>query len=166
LVKLNLTKIVRARRAGIVRPRRAFIEAARAGIPFYVLCAFLEQETAGGHNIFGHDAMRCGSDIRGRRVTRRRYKRYLRKRGPTCTSGCGCQGVGPLQITYYSLQDEADQLGGCWKPRINLRYGAMLLADYRKVLGSWHAAAARFNGSEEYADRNDALRDKWEQIIK
>jgi hypothetical protein len=155
-----LGKIVKARTAGCKRPVIAWGEAERARIPYYVLCAFLEQESSGGKNVFGHDAMKCSADIKGKHVTKRRYEEYKGRR-----STCGMQGVGPMQLTFHTLQDEADAMGGCWKPRINIRYGAGLLADYLEQEGSWHAAAKRYNGSEEYANRNDELRRKWRELI-
>jgi hypothetical protein len=154
-------KIVKARTAGCKRPIIAWTEAERAGVPYYILCAFLEQESSGGRNVFGHDSMNCSDDIKGKRVTKARYEEYKRQR-PTC----GMQGVGPMQLTFHSLQDEADALGGCWKPRINIRYGAGLIADYHNESGSWHDAAKRYNGSEDYAVRNDELRHKWKALLK
>jgi hypothetical protein len=153
-------KIVKARAAGCKRPIVAWTEAARAGVPYYVLCAYLEQESSGGMNVFGHDQMRCSDEIKGMRVTKRRYEAYKQRR-PTC----GMQGVGPMQLTFHSLQDEADALGGCWRPRINIRYGVGLISAYKEENGSWHDAAKRYNGSEEYADRNDLLRRRWKAAL-
>lgn len=50
--------------------------------------------------------------------TEANYREYVRNR-----TQCGMQGVGPTQLTYYTFQDRADQLGGCWRPEINIRVG-------------------------------------------
>lgn len=74
----------------------------------------LMKESGGGRNVYGHDAVQCGPV--GGTVTEDNYREYLRNRAQ-----CGSQGVGPTQLTYYTLQDRADQLGGCWRPEINIR---------------------------------------------
>lgn len=153
-------QISKARLGGCKRSMIAWKEAHRAGIPFPVLCAFLEHESSGGENVFGHDPMRCSDDLKGQRVTKRRYETYKVNR-----ERCGMQGVGPMQLTFHTLQDGADALGGCWRPKINIRFAAALLASYRKETGGWHDAAKRYNGSEAYAVKNDALRDKWRVLL-
>lgn len=157
----NWAKIARARAAGCKIPIIAWEEARRAGIPYYAVCAFLEHESYGGKNVFGHDVMKCHTHIKGQKVTEERYKAYKKAR-PTC----GMQGVGPMQLTWYSFQDKADAMGGCWKRRINVRVGCQLIAAYRKEGNSWHEVAKRYNGSEEYADYHDRLMDKWRRIIR
>ena len=76
----------------------------------------------------------------------------------------GQQGVGPMQLTYYSYQDEADKLGGAWKPLPNMIIGFTVVAvNIRNdglFLGVKHyngtnAAAAR------YATSVLALEKKW-----
>ena len=161
-VVLDPKRINRARDAGCLRPVTAFIEARKAGIAFYILCAFLEQESSGGLNVFGHDnTIFAGAG----KVTKSKYLAYLKERD-AIPGQRRMQGVGPLQLTWYEFQDGADELGGCWKPRINIRYGATLLANYRKSLGSWFDAAERYNGSREYAVRNEELREKWRKVIE
>jgi hypothetical protein len=155
-----LAQVSKAKLAGCRLPVIAWNEAHRAGIPFHILCAFLEQESSGGMNVFGHDPMRCSEDIQGRSVTKRRYETYRSNR-----ERCGMQGVGPMQLTFHTLQDGADAMGGCWKPKINVRFAAQLLDGYRKETGSWHEAAKRYNGSEAYAVKNDLLREKWRVLL-
>lgn len=155
-----VAQISKATLAGCKRSAIAWNEAKRAGLPFNILCAFLEQESSGGMNVFGHDPMRCSEDIMGQRVTKRRYEAYKADR-----ERCGMQGVGPMQLTFHTLQDAADEMGGCWKPKINIRFAAQLLVSYRKETGSWHDAAKRYNGAEAYAVKNDALREKWRVLL-
>src|SRR4051812_46366339 len=112
------TKVLRARRAGIINPLIAYQEAQRAGLEYAVLCAVLEQESGGGHNVFGHDRVR--NPVVGGRVTKKRYLLYRKYQ----RQGEGMQGVGPMQLTYYTYQDLADRYGGCWKVRYNIRVGA------------------------------------------
>ena len=74
------------------------------------------QETSGGANIFGHDTtIFAGAG----EVTKSKYLAYKKQRGPKGEGGM--QGVGPLQLTFFTLQDEADDRGGCWKPSCERR---------------------------------------------
>lgn len=147
---------------GIVVSVRAAKAADEAGISFAVACAFLEQESDGGKNIFGHDP---GNYSGAGKVTERKYLDYKAKR----EAGQGMQGVGPMQITWFSLQDGADALGGCWRPYYNMLYAFRLLAQYHRTFGNWHAAAYQYNGSgpaaEQYATEVDAKIAKWERIL-
>lgn len=155
----NLAMIHRARRAGIVNPIIAYNEARRAGLPFAVLCAVLEQESGGGHNVFGHDTV--SNPIRGGSVTKDRYLQYKRYR----QQGLGMQGVGPMQLTYYGYQDLADQLGGCWKPKYNIRVGANKLAkDIRR--NGLYQALKMYNGSDVYARQVQSRIRKWQRILQ
>jgi soluble lytic murein transglycosylase-like protein len=152
-------KILRARRHGIVNPLIAYQEARRAGLEFAVLCAVLEQETAGGHNVFGHDpTIFSGAGT----VTEAKYKAYKKQRGPTGRGGM--QGVGPMQLTWYSYQDKADAYGGSWKPRYNIRVGAEILRNYIRRQGLWHALQT-YNGSAAYANEVSRKVNKWRKIL-
>lgn len=151
--------ILRARRAGIVNPIIAHNEARRAGIPYAVLCAVLEQESAGGHNVFGHDDVR--NPIKGGKVTKARYLEYKRYRN----MGLGMQGVGPMQLTYYGYQDLADRLGGCWKVRYNIRVGANKIAKDMRRYGLYSALKA-YNGSDAYAIEVMSKIRTWERRFK
>lgn len=94
---------------------RIIREARRAGIPISLGFALVEQES-GYANVFGHDpTIFAGAGP----VTEAKYRAYRAKRGPTGRGGM--QGVGPCQLTYYTFQDRADALGGCWKPQYNIR---------------------------------------------
>jgi hypothetical protein len=151
--------ILRAKRNGIVNPVIAYNEARRCGVPFAVLCAVLEQESGGGRNVFGHDAVR--NPIKGGPVTKGRYLQYKKYR----QQGLGMQGVGPLQLTYYGYQDLADKLGGCWKPKFNIRVGASKLHKDTNRYGLYGALKA-YNGSDAYAKQVMARVVKWRRILK
>jgi hypothetical protein len=150
--------ILRARRAGIVNPIIAYNEARRAGLSYAVLCAVLEQESGGGHNVFGHDAVQ--NPVKGGKVTKERYLSYKRYR----KQGLGMQGVGPMQLTYYGYQDLADQLGGCWKVQPNIRVGANKLAKDIHKYGLYGALKA-YNGSDAYARQVMSRVRKWQRIL-
>jgi hypothetical protein len=139
-------RIRAARGYGCRMPDLALRASREAGIPFYVGCAFLAQETGGGRNVFGHDAsIFAGAG----RVTRTKYLHYKRLRRHTGEM----QGVGPMQLTWYTLQDRADRLGGCWHPYVNMLVGFRHLASLHRAEGSWHGAARAYNGSGPAADR-------------
>jgi len=145
--------------AGIRYPSHTIAAAERTGLPLAVLCAVLEQETGGGRNVFGHDAVKPPQQSGGT-VTRARYERYLTLR-PTH----GAQGVGPMQLTWPGYQDRADDLGGCWRPRVNILVGAEILAQASRSLGTYRALAA-YNGSTAYADQVTARLPKWRRIVR
>lgn len=121
-------------------------EARRADIPISLGCALVEQES-GFRNVFGHDPVKFGQ-IRGGKVSRARFLRYrlLRKLGR------GMQGVGLTQLTWFEFQNQADKLGGCWKPTYQLRVGFRLLHDLIDKHGQADGIA-RYNGTGAAADR-------------
>jgi len=149
---------------GIVDPDMVMRVAREVDIPFYVLCAYLEQETGGGRNIWGNDdTWMRGIPLRAfglEEVTKDSYLIYKLHR-----ARFGNQGVGPLQLTHPTIQDAADKNGGCWKPEVNVKTGALLIKGFHESEGSWHNAARRYNGSEAYAAHNDDLRAKWKSLI-
>jgi len=120
-----------------------------------MLCAVLMLETSGGRNVYGHDPTIF---IGAGEVTEANYRAYKAVREQTGE----CQGVGPAQLTSASLQDEADQVGGCWQPEHNIA----VAAHYLKQLLTLHAdsvqaACAAYNGTgpaaELYGQRAVAL---------
>jgi hypothetical protein len=121
-------------------------EARNAGIPISLGCALVEQES-GFRNVFGNDPVRTGQ-IRGGDVTKARYARYkvLRR------SGRGMQGVGLTQLTWFEFQDQADKLGGCWKPTYQLRVGFRVLRELIEKHGQADGIA-KYNGSGQAAER-------------
>lgn len=137
-----------AREHGILQPRLAWRASQAAGLPYWAACAFLMQETSGGRNVWGHDpTWMVGFPV----LNKDTYSVYKTHR-----SRFGSQGVGPMQLTYHAFQDQADSLGGCWDPYVNMVVGFGLIANYAET-STWREAARRYNGSgpaaEAYADR-------------
>ena len=158
-----LLQIKRARANGIVNPLYAWQESKRAGLPYELGLAFLSQESGGGHNVFGHDPTIC---VGWGEVTKAKYLSYKSKRG-TFGRG-GMQGVGPMQLTWYSYQDAADKLGGCWIVNYNMRIGFSTAAYNIKRYGL-HAGIAAYNGSgaaaQAYANSVLAFEASWKKKI-
>ena len=154
----------RLRAAGILDPDTTVAEAQRAGLPLKLACAMLEKESAGGHNVFGHDP---GTIFAGAgAVTEEKYREYKRKR--VASGNKLMQGVGPCQLTWWSIQDAADKAGGCWRPEINMRIGFGHLAGLVKQHGEADGAR-RYNGSGDaavaYSKDLLAKARKWETIL-
>lgn len=156
--------VLKLRKGGIVYPIRTIMAAKSAGLPLALACALLEQESSGGHNVFGHDPTIF---IGAGEVTEAKYKAYKAKRGPQGQGGM--QGVGPCQLTWYSIQDYADKLGGCWKPLVNMKVGFKILADNIRQSGL-RAGVRAYNGSgaaaERYADQVLARYENWKKRLK
>lgn len=131
----------RLRAGGILAPQMVVEEAKRAGLRLDYACAMLEKESGGGSNVFGHDPTIF---VGAGKVTKAKYLDYKRQR--VASGNRKMQGVGPTQLTYYTLQDRADAEGGCWKPRINMRVGFKHLADQIRAHGE-SDGARRYNGS-------------------
>lgn len=161
----------RMKKAGIEIPGIAYEEAKRAGLELAVLCAVLEQETGGGRNVYGHDRDSSGRIIwHGKAgtvvVTKKNYAEYKRFRDRAGKPPYGrMQGVGPMQLTWYTYQDSADRQGGCWNPRANVRVGAGILARNVERSGLW-AALRAYNGSSHYADEVMRRVMKWRRLLK
>lgn len=150
----RLQRIAKARLMGCKMPRLAWNASVKTGVPFWVICAFLEKETSGGRNIFGNDAsIFSGAGI----VTESKYHAYkaLRKRTGQM------QGVGPMQLTWYSYQDRADAQGGCWRPQVNIITGAQILQDLKTPHNTWWDVSYKYNGSAAYANQMSVLFGKW-----
>lgn len=133
------------KKAGVHNSLRTIYEARSAKLPLSYALAFLEKESNRGQNLFGNDAVR--NPIKGGAVTRSRYLLYKKYRN----QGLGMQGVGPMQLTWYEFQDKADALGGCWKPKYNMRIGFRLAADLIRRHGKF-AGVARYNGTGSAAN--------------
>jgi hypothetical protein len=164
MIKATAT-ITRLRRNGCKRPIYTYQEAKRAGIPVSVLAAVLDQESGGGKNVFGHDRDKFGHRLGGipeswTTVTKQRYLFYKEQRHTK-----GMQGVGPMQLTWYAFQDQADRYGGCWVPKMNIRVGAEMLRDEHKLTKNWWSAFWRYNGSQKYANQVEGRRKKWAKIL-
>jgi peptidoglycan hydrolase-like protein with peptidoglycan-binding domain len=153
----------RLRAGGILAPRMVIEEAKRAGLRLDYACAMLQKESGGGSNVFGHDpTIFIGAGT----VTKAKYLDYKRRR--VASGNRHMQGVGPTQLTYYTLQDRADAEGGCWKPRINMRVGFKHLADHIRAHGEADGAR-RYNGSGDaavaYSKDLLARAAKWRQVL-
>lgn len=142
-----------AKNGGIVYPILSWQAAQKTGVDFAILCAVLEQETAGGHNVYGHDpGWFCGAGT----VTQANYRTYKAGR-----AAHNAQGVGPMQLTWPPYQDQADAAGGCWKPAANIATGADILAQLLHDHGNWRDALTAYNGSTTYADEVLAKAAAW-----
>jgi hypothetical protein len=139
----------------------------RTRIPLSVIVALVEQESS-FRNVWGCDPAPNGGTggLCHKPVTRRRYLTYRGARGRTGRGGM--QGVGYTQLTWYSFQDAADKLGGCWQPIPNITVGASLvwklIRDHGRIGG-----LRRYNGSGPAADRyaqqvNDRI-GRWHKIL-
>jgi len=155
----------RIRRHGGRYALRIVRAARRAGLPVSLACALVEQESS-FRNVFGHDRDRWGRCIWpcGGRVTRRKYLIYRWRR----RRGHGMQGVGLTQLTWYEFQDRADRLGGCWKPRNQLRVGFAVLVSLMRRHGK-RRGIARYNGrgpaARRYARRVLRRQRRWRRLL-
>jgi hypothetical protein len=134
---------------GVQLPDDVVELAATAGLPLVVAVSLLDQESAGGHNVWGSDGVSTGGVyIKGAPVTRETYLAYktLRQAGRI-----GNQGVGPCQLTATGYQDQADALGGCWIPRNNMLVGFRVMADLIRRYGT-SDGIRRYNGSGPWAE--------------
>jgi soluble lytic murein transglycosylase-like protein len=151
-VKNDFVAAARARRYGMKHALKIAQEARRAGIPYDLAYAKIEQESGNGSNVFGHDRDSRGNLIFPARpgtvyVTKKLYDEYKRRRRNTGLM----QGVGPSQLTWWEYQDAADRAGGCWKPRYNIRTGFRLLRSLIKQYGTAEGVR-RYNGSGPRAE--------------
>jgi peptidoglycan hydrolase-like protein with peptidoglycan-binding domain len=144
------TLIERLRAGGIVHPKVTVAEAQRAGLRLPIACAMLEKESAGGHNVFGHDPTIF---VGAGKVTKAKYLAYKQQR--VASGNRRMQGIGPCQLTWYEFQDEADREGGCWRPEINIRIGFRRLAANIKQYGEADGAR-RYNGTGPAAEAYSA----------
>lgn len=139
---------------GVIRASEVVELAGAAGLDLAAAATLLDKESGGGLNVWGHDGVNTGGlYVKGSAVTQGAYMAYKARRHLL-----GAQGVGPCQITYGPLQDQADKAGGCWDWRTNVKIGFGLLAGYCRS-GDLRTAFRRYNGSgpaaETYA--NDAM---------
>lgn len=76
------------------------------------------------------------------------------------------QGVGPMQLTWYEFQDDADERGGCWRPTKNMRVGFELVKDYLDESdGDVVDAGKRYNGEQSYGHEVKAKAELWRQRL-
>lgn len=153
----DLALASRLRRAGIKVPIRMLMACRSTGLPKALAAAILMQETGGGVNEWGHDRGASGEiiypGVEGRLlVTRANVAAYLKRRGASGEGGM--QGCGVCQLTYYTLQDEAQRRGGLHRPLVQMLVGFGDLAAMIRRDGLY-AGVAAYNGSgpaaEQYA---------------
>jgi hypothetical protein len=154
----SVRDVVVARRANSHGARyslRIILEARRAGIPISLGFALVETES-GFRNVWGHDAEPNGgtTHLGGKPVRKADYLAYKKRRGPTGRGGM--QGVGVSQLTWYSTQDRADSLGGCWIAKHNIAVAFDILASNIKQHGE-RAGIKAYNGSGLAAERYASL---------
>lgn len=139
--KLRLARKVQrigSRNLGVSGPsiREAYRTVAAAdatNTPLYRLCAMVEKETAWRH-IFGCDA---GSILCHENVTRARYRRLQEH----VRGGGVSNGVSYVQVTYggFLLGEASVNYGidgdALWRPKYNLRWGALHLNHLVRTLG-------------------------------
>lgn len=147
-------------------------------VPVELALAVLQAETGKtrtrpyhGANIYGHDLDACmsvtGVDVE---VTEANYSAYL-----ACVQRGGKRnGVGPLQITHYTLQDEAGPR--LWDPAVSVPFGIAHLgrllrspstgaeAVQRGKTVAW-VVLRRWNGKDSYADRAAAYIPMWAAVV-
>lgn len=143
---------------GIVHPHWTIKLARALDLDISLCAAILLQETGGGRNVFGHDPYikptRLLNWLKGRKVTRARYAYYKRQR----RRGHGMQGVGPMQLTWFSFQDTADAKGGSWRPYVNMQVGFGILAAHI-------AGKEMFDGVASYNGGGQAANDYARQVL-
>lgn len=135
---------------GILDPATAVAAADAVGLPVALAAAVLEQESAGGRSVWGHDPVENrGIYVPGSPVTEAAYRRYkvLADRGEI-----GRQGVGPMQLTGRDWQDAADARGGCWVPAANMAAAFTGLVTLTNRYGL-PDGVRRYNGSGPAAEK-------------
>lgn len=166
-------------KAGIRYADVVIRECERNNVPVACVCVLMVKEA--NDNIYGHDLNSC-MNFPGQRVevTRENYLEYL-----ACVAAGGKRnGVGPLQLTYWSLQDEADRRGGCYLPEISIQVGVEHFASLlRSSTTATEAAESgkpiewvafrRYNGGNAWTERSAAYADHamtllphWQAIVQ
>lgn len=127
--------------------------------------ALLENESA-GRNEFGSEGPGDDGAYRwGGEVTEAGY-RILRQLE---ADGYGDNGVGPVQLTWPGYQDEADRIGGCWRPRYSMAVGFVTLHRLIQREGSVQGGYGAYNGSGyygAYAQEAVARAGLWEERLR
>jgi hypothetical protein len=134
---------------GIARAAEVIELAGAAKLELACAVVLLLKESGGGANLFGHDGVPDGGQyVKGGPVDQASYARYKAWR----QAGSGrMQGVGPCQLTYYTIQDQADARGGCWDWRVNCAVGFDLLATQIRTKGVQDGFRA-YNGAGPAAE--------------
>lgn len=157
--RASVTKLQRASVAGgkIAYPLLTVIAAKIANLSLPLVCAVMQRESYEGKNVWGDDQTIFASGGRPEAVTKSQYLKYKEERGPENPEGLAPgkqQGVGPGQLTDAYLQDDADKLGGAWRPLPNMIIAFTHLKDViAQHPGRLAAGLAAYNGSGEQAQK-------------
>lgn len=137
------------------------------GFTLAAVCSLVVDES-GGRNVWGDDpwngraypkgiALDPAWNLNEKPVTEDDYARYKIRRN----SGMQPQGCNITQLTSASLQIDAENAGGCWKPLPACIVGFQFLKDLFIDHGSALAGFTAYNGSgvaaDEYGQRAVAL---------
>lgn len=145
---------------GCKMPYKAWKVSQKTGVPMWFICAILEQETSGGRNVFGQDPSifrNAGT------VTEAKYKAYKAQR--IRSGNRYMQGVGPMQLTWWEFQDQADKMGGTWKPYVNILAGAKILKSWKTNNNTWVDTTKRWNSGSEYQREIKQVAAKWRKAF-
>jgi len=169
----------------IKNPLFTVLAAKIAGLPLPLACALLEQESSGGVNKWGYDTAVYpgqpkpifigGGSYPDAPVTKQAYDAYQAERGPAKPSGSAAfeQGVGPTQLTTANVQNDAQDLGGAWRPLVNMIVGfadmAAYIRDKEREGGTQFNGIAAYNGIGEraiqYATAERASKNYWAEVL-
>lgn len=170
---LLVAQTTKARLAGAGYAWTILTQAHEVGLWPSRALALIEQES-NFQNVFGHDEDASGNVIfpgkRGQtvKVTKALYLQYKLRRGTPGRKGHQ-QGVGPAQLTWWEYQDHADDLGGCWIPRYNMRVAFSILQNLIDLHGE-RTAYAIYNGGATnpdftYATEVQRKQARWHDVL-
>lgn len=151
---------------GMLRAPEVVELADAAGLDLAAAATMLVMETGdrhavagGGQNIWGHDRVTVaeGTYTPGGPVTPENYAAY---HAAVLAGVAGRQGVGPCQLTYWALQDEADAIGGTWDWRTNVTVGFRHLAGLIRARGLQGGFTA-YNGQDIYGVQAMPVYETW-----
>lgn len=154
-------------------PPRGYVyvlEAEKAGVPLDLMLAQIDtKESPGFRNIFGCDfGNREEVPYCNQKVTKDSARKLLIWAERTHSGN----GVGPMQLTYYTYLREAERQGGLHKVSAQLKVAFKIMHDLIQSYGD-REALARYNGgnsppasSYAYANAILAERRKWRRRIK
>jgi hypothetical protein len=158
----------RANAAGAHYSLRIILEARHrhAGVlPVSLALALIEQESD-FQNVFGHDpTIFAGAG----KVNRAKYLLYKARR--LASGNRKMQGVGPGQLTYWTIQDAADKDGGAWRPSVNIATALSILAGYVKQFGVekglavYNAGEANWRAGLPYSKMVQRRAKRWHDIL-
>lgn len=154
----------------IVNPLLAVEAAKKVHLAIPVALAILSMESSGGYNWWGGDdnIFKKGVDPSGKHwgrfVTEAAYDAYRHLRTATAK-----QGVGPTQLTTPLWQQEADRIGGAWKPLPNMIVGFQHMQDNVQKFPTLRDAFGKYNGSgpfDPYANGAIGYAEGWAAALK